>query len=172
VADDISAVSSETMEPTITPGFPRLKLWRATLDYFGCDYRDFHRLRAGLDKFHYPVDGRFCTVPPPLKAIYILQPGDSPCVRIHAMSGVAKLDAIRAHLYKIRFHDAVRNWPLLLAKICRLADTVGVNVVERPRDGVTIEAVADAIDQDFHRSRGSAPLARERGDSPNATRVA
>ena len=157
VADDISAVSFETHEPRVMSGFPRLKLWKATLEHFGRDHRDLSRLRPGVDKFYYPVDGRFCTEPQKLNAIYILQPGASPAgaqvpVRLSALSGVAKLDAIGAHLYKIRIHDAIRNWPPLLSKICSLADTVRVCILERPREGVTIEAVADAIEADLPNS--------------------
>lgn len=157
VADDISAVSFQTNEPWVMSGFPRLKLWKATLEHFGRNHRDLSPLRPGVDKFHYPVDDRFCADPQKLKAIYILQPGDSqgdPAapVRISALSGLAKLDAIRVHLYKIRFADAVRNWPPLFAKICRLADTVRVSIVERPREGITIDAVADAIAADFSNS--------------------
>jgi hypothetical protein len=157
LADDISAVSFESAEPSaiasvtprVIPGFPRLKLWRATLEHFGCDHREFQRLRPGMDKFHYPTEDLFCPTPQRLNAIYILHPCDAPGVRIRVLSGLAKLDELRAHLYKIRFHDAIRNWPPLLAKLCRLADTVRVNLVERPRDGITIEAVADAIERDL-----------------------
>jgi hypothetical protein len=157
LADDISALSFESAEPTaitnviprVIPGFPRLKLWKATLDHFGRDHREFQRLRPGLDKFHYPVDDLFCPTPQKLSAIYILHPCDEPGVRIRALMGLAKLDELRGHLYKIRFHDAVRNWPPLLGKMCRLADTVRVNVVERPREGITIETVADLIEQDL-----------------------
>lgn len=149
VADDISAVSFDTEQPQVIPGFPRIKLWKATLEHFGCDYQKLRQLRRGMDKYHYPVDDRFCATPQKLNSIYILQPRDADGVRIHALSGLAKLDAIRTHLYKIRFADAIRNWPLLLGKICRLADTVRVSIVERPREGVTIGAVAEAIERDL-----------------------
>ena len=149
IADDISAVSFESSEPRVIPGFPRLKLWRSTLEFFGRDCAEFPRLRPDLDKFHYPVDESFCAEPQRLSAIYILQPGDSPGVAVRALSGIAKLQALRPHLYKVRFPDAIRNWPPLLGKMCRLADSVRVNIVERPREGVTIEAVADAIEKDF-----------------------
>lgn len=160
VADDISGVSfegKETNEPRVVPGFPRLKLWKNTLEHFQRDPGEFHKLRAGLDKFNYPVDDRFCPTPPRLKAIYVLQPQDSAGdvaapVRLSILTGLAKLEALRTHLYKIRFHDAVRNWPPLLGKICRLADTVRVAVVERPREGVTIDAVAEAIEKDLSRT--------------------
>jgi len=154
VADDISAVSFETKEdtgPCVTPGFPRLKLWKTSLDHFGYDCRGFRRLRSGMDKFHYPVDDRFCAEPQQLKAIYILQPADAPGVRVRTLSGIAKLDGIRIHLYKVRFPDAIRNWPPLMGKICRLADAARVSVVERPREGITLDAVADAIAEDFSR---------------------
>ena len=155
LADDISAVSFGTSEsvqrstPRVVPGFPRLKLWKTTLDHFGFNHNEFHRLRPDMDKFYYPVEDRFCAAPQKLKAIYVLQPGDSTGVRIRVLSGIARLEAIRAHMYKIRFQDAIRNWPPLLGKMCRLADAVTVNVVERPREGATIEAVADAIETDL-----------------------
>jgi hypothetical protein len=171
VADDISAVSFESDNPIVVPGFPRLKLWQATLDHFGRNTSDLMRLRPELDKFHYPVDDRFCAEPQNLRAIYILQPAESRGVHIHALSGVAKLDALRAHFYKIHFRDAVRNWPALLGKICRLADTVSVNIVERPQNGSTIEAVADAIDKHLSHLSDGVPV-RGSGISRKAASVA
>jgi hypothetical protein len=150
LADDITAVSCEAGEPPrILPGFPRVKLWKVTLDHFGRDSAKLYRLRTGLDKFHYPVDDLFCASPQPSAAIYILNPSDVPAVRVRNLTGLAKLDALRPHLYKLRFHDAVRNWPQLMGKVCRLADSVRVSIVERPRDGMTIDAVADAIEKDL-----------------------
>ncbi len=100
--------------------------------------------------FYYPVDEPFWPCASEAKRRFTFwNPCDSPGVRIRALSGLAKLDALREHLYKIRFHDAVRNWPPFLGKMCRLVDTVRVNLVERPREGITIEAVADAIEQDL-----------------------
>lgn len=159
LADDISAVAFETNETgaphgpaCVMPGFPRVKLWKTTLDRFGCDHSEFRRVRPGLDKYSYPVDDRFCATPRELTDIYILEPGDAAEVRIVPLTGIAKLDALRTHLYKIRFHDAVRNWPAVLGKMCRLADTVRINIVERPREGDTLDRVADAIQNDLSES--------------------
>ncbi|HVY91511.1 MAG TPA: hypothetical protein VHA14_02135 [Bryobacteraceae bacterium] len=166
VADDISAVSIEVGKraagPSVLPGFPRLKLWRASLDHFGCDPAEFQHLRPGLDKFHVPVSGHFCDEPQPLRAIYILQPGDTPEVRIRTLSGLAKLEALRPHLYKLRFPDAIQIFPPLMGKLCRLVDLVRVSIVERPREGNSIDAVADAIETDLasdYRSRNAASVA-------------
>ena len=89
IADDISAVSTtggHETAPSVLPGFPRLKLWRASLNHFGCDPAEFQHLRPGLDKFHVPVLDQFVDEPQPLRAIYILQPGDAAEVRIHTLS--------------------------------------------------------------------------------------
>jgi hypothetical protein len=166
VADDISAVSinagnGETA-PSVVPGFPRLKLWRASLDHFGCDPAEFQHLRPGLDKFHVPVSEQFTDEPQPLRAIYILQPGDASELRVRTLSGLAKLEALRPHLYKLRFPDAVQNFPPLMGKLCRLVDSVKVSIVERPREGNSINAVADAIEGDLasgYRSRNAASVA-------------
>ncbi len=150
VSDDISAIRFDaTKYPEVQPGFPRLKLWKATLDQFGYDSAQFRRLRPGLEKYHYPVEDRFSSRPERLSAIYILQPRDVGDVRLRTLTGLAKLDVLRPQLYKIRFADAVKNWPNLLGNLCRLADTVRVSIVERPRDRNTIDAVADAIEKDF-----------------------
>jgi len=166
VADDISAVSIEASNqaapPSVLPGFPRLKLWRASLQHFGCDPAAFQHLRPGLDKFHVPVLEQFSDTPQPLRAIYILEPGDAPEVRIRTLSGLEKLQELRPHLYKLRFPDAVQNFPPLMAKFCRLIDLVKVSIVERPREGNSIEAVADAIEHDLatgYRSRNAASVA-------------
>lgn len=167
VADDISAVSFEagkrTSAPSVLPGFPRVKLWRASLDHFGCNPAEFQHLRPGLDKFHVPVADRFCDRPQTLRGIYILQPGDAPGVRIRTLSGLTKLEALRPHLYKLRFLDAIRNFPALMGKMCQLVDTVKVSIVDRPREGNSIEAVADAIERDLEseadHSRNAASVA-------------
>ena len=81
-------------------------------------------------------------------------------MRVRPLSGLTKLDAIRGHLYKIRFPDAIRNFPPLLGKLCQLADTVRVSVVERPREGNTIDEVAEAIEKDLsYCSRKAASVA-------------
>ncbi|HEU5022550.1 MAG TPA: hypothetical protein VFT60_11685 [Bryobacteraceae bacterium] len=166
VADDISAVSVDAGQdqaaPSVLPGFPRLKLWRASLQHFDRNPAQFQRLRPGLDKFHVPVSDQFLGEPQPLRAIYILQPGDTTEVRVRNLSGLAKLEALRPHLYKLRFPDAIVNFPPLMGKLCRLADLVKVSVVDRPREGNSIEAVADAIERDLasgYRSRNAASVA-------------
>jgi hypothetical protein len=166
VADDISAVSIEVSKqaipPSVLPGFPRLKLWSASLRHFGCDPLEFQHLRPGLDKFHVPVLEQFSDEPRALRAIYILQPGDAPEVRLRSLSGLEKLQELRPHLYKLRFPDAIQNFPPLMAKFCRLVDLMKVRIVERPREGNSIEAVADAIERDLaadYRSRNAASVA-------------
>jgi hypothetical protein len=149
IADDISAVSFDDQQPRVVPGFPRLKLWKKTLDHFGKQSSEYARLRPELDKFHYPVDATFCSERQLLRAIYVLNPCESPGVTVRGLSGIAKLDAISRHLYKIRLEDAARNWPVLMDKMCRLADSVKVNIVERPLEGNSIDAVANAIRKDL-----------------------
>lgn len=153
LADDVSAISFDGSQLRVMPGFPRLKLWRSTLEHFDHDCNELLPLRPGGEKFYYPTDKSFRAEPQPLRAIYILRPCESPGVRVLTLSGIAKLRALRPHLYKIRFDDAIRNWPALMDKVCRLADEVRVTVIERPRDGSTIEAVTDAIEADLSNAR-------------------
>lgn len=149
VADDISPLSFEAPDPRVLPGFPRVKLWQPALEQFQIDYSGFRRVRAGIDKYQCPVTDNFCSEPRPLEAIYILNPGEFPKVNLSPLAGLQKLEALRPHLYKVHFRDAIRLWPPLLGKLCRLVDTVRVVMVDRPAAGTSIDEVADAIARDI-----------------------
>ena len=110
LADDVSAVDFDGPELQVMPGFPRLKLWKATLDQFGLDAQGFQLIRAEIEKFHYPVDGQFCDVAQRPSTVYVLRPGDAPGVRVRVLAGVEKLHALRAQVYQVRVRDAMQNW--------------------------------------------------------------
>ncbi len=146
VADDISAIELVGGKPTVRPGFPRLKLWRATVEAFNIDPASLRKLRPELEKYHYPVEDRFCAESQPLRAIYILQPSNESGIRIRSLTGNERLMQIQPHLYKLRFPGIMKNWPQALVKICLIAGRVPIRIVERPRLGSSINEVAEAIE--------------------------
>jgi len=147
IADDVCGVSFQRTPAMAVPGFPRLKLWRQTLDMFGEPADSLPPIRTGTEKFHYPV-ANFCPEARPLRFVYVLNPAGSQ-VALDEVAGARRLAVLTEHLYKVRFRDAARNWPGLAQKVMRLADEVRVVTVSRPPQGNSVDELASRVEHDF-----------------------
>ena len=79
LADDVTVVDvAAPGGPRVLPSFPRVKLWRDSLDGLGLCADGLERSRAQLEKFHLPVEGCFSAEPLPLAAIYHLTMASDP----------------------------------------------------------------------------------------------
>lgn len=79
LADDVTVVDmTASGGPRVLPSFPRIKLWRDSLDGLGGCADGLERSRAQLEKFHLPVEGFFSAEPLPLAAIYHLNMASDP----------------------------------------------------------------------------------------------
>jgi hypothetical protein len=76
VADDVIAVDIERNQPTIFPGFPRLKLWEESATFLGDEWESLPKLHPELPKRSRMVEKGFLIDSLPLKQIYILAEGD------------------------------------------------------------------------------------------------
>ncbi|PSB03314.1 serine kinase [Merismopedia glauca] len=76
VADDVIAVETEGNQPTIFPGFPRLKLWEEAAVYLGDEWESLPKLHPELPKRSRVVNQGFSINSLSLKRIYILAEGD------------------------------------------------------------------------------------------------
>lgn len=73
LADDLTVVDPAAPGgPVVLPTFPRLKLWRNTLDRFGLPVAGLERVRAELEKYCQPLEQGFSAEPLPLAAVYHL----------------------------------------------------------------------------------------------------
>ncbi|WP_269747040.1 sulfotransferase domain-containing protein [Elstera litoralis] len=79
LADDVTVVEvAAPGGPRVLPSFPRIKLWRDSLDGLGLCADGLERSRAQLEKFHLRVEGCFSAEPLPLAAIYHLTMASDP----------------------------------------------------------------------------------------------
>lgn len=79
LADDVTVVDvAAPGGPRVLPSFPRIKLWRDSLDGLGLSADGLERSRAQLEKFHLPVEECFSAEPLPLAAIYHLTMASDP----------------------------------------------------------------------------------------------
>ncbi|HEY0832750.1 MAG TPA: serine kinase [Azospirillum sp.] len=92
LADDVTVVDVEAPGgPLVLPAFPRVKLWRDTMDALALPLEGLERSRAELEKFHLPLGDGFQAEPLPLAAVYHLEE-----VRPPTEGGVERLDTLTA----------------------------------------------------------------------------
>ncbi|HYH21260.1 MAG TPA: serine kinase [Azospirillum sp.] len=97
LADDVTVVDVEAPGgPLVLPSFPRIKLWRDTMDALALPRDGLERSRPELDKFHLPLDDGFHAAPLPLAAVYHLEearlPDQMEAVRLNAVTAVQSLE--------------------------------------------------------------------------------
>ena len=102
IADDVCAVRFDGERPFVTPGLPRLRLWKEALEHTGRQASEFARSYAGddnWDKFDVPLPHDAAVrVEVELGAIYLLGKGDR--FGISQLQGLEATDAIFANTYR------------------------------------------------------------------------
>ena len=103
IADDVCVVRfGDEGRPLVSPGLPRLRLWREALNHFGRDVAAYERSYSGddgIDKYDFPIppDGA-ATDQIELGGVFLLDVAER--FDIVRMDGVAAADAIFANTYR------------------------------------------------------------------------
>lgn len=150
LADDICAVHlNPNGAPIVAPGYPRLKLWADTLAHFGMSPDGLQRIRPELEKYYIPIDDAFCYHPQPLAAVYVLAVANTMRPSISSITGMAKLQTLKDHLYKIRFPEAHGLWPEVFSSLTTVARRARVRVLTRPDSDFRLDELADLVEADY-----------------------
>lgn len=72
LADDLTVIDLSTDYPLVQPSFPRVKLWRDSLEALELSAPNLERVRPSLEKFQVETKNKFCSTPLPLKKIIVL----------------------------------------------------------------------------------------------------
>lgn len=150
LADDICAVHlNPNGAPIVAPGYPRLKLWADTLAHFATSSDGLQRIRPELEKYHIPVHDAFCAHPQPLAAVYVLAVTNTPRPAITPVTGIAKLQTLKDHLYKMRLPEAHALWPNMFSSLSTVARRARVRVLTRPDRAFLLDELADLAEADY-----------------------
>lgn len=98
LTDDICALNLGSGEALAQPGFPRMKLWRDSLEGVAHTPGELVRDLMRHDKFHVPLGGEFLSHALPLRAIYVLETGED--IRIEPLDAMASLVAVSRNVYR------------------------------------------------------------------------
>lgn len=156
LADDVTAVQLDGQRaPWVWPGIPHYHLLDDTADRLGQARDGLPRFRWRVLKTTVTAHERLAEQPAELRVLVALSVDDGEEMRITRLSGVDKLDAIRAHVYGVEsLLDPTRYFDSLTA----LAARVAVYRVQRPRAHWTAPDLARFVETAVAAAAGSAAL--------------
>ena len=146
VADDVTVVDVAGRDGMmVLPAFPRLKLWRDTLDGLGLWTEGLVRSRKGLDKFNLPHAAGFRTEPLPLAAIILLETvNDARFVGIRPLRGVPLVAGLTGVIFRRKMALHAGRQRAMMAAVTALAQTP-VLKLSRMQDLAKLDGTVDAI---------------------------
>ena len=145
LTDDVGLAVPKENAVRFYPGFPRLKLWRDTLDHFGLDHRPLIRDLTRTEKFHLRLDNDFQGDPLPLNRLYVLERASDDATQIDPVRGHTAIDLIRAHTYRPDLVRQLGGAGANLRTCGQVAQQVRVFRFRRPWRLDRLEAALDVL---------------------------
>ena len=149
VTDDLGALTYDaTGRPALHPGPPSVRIWGSTARRLDWPTDESHRLKAGIDKFAYDLQGRSVEGPRTLAAMYALTEAPVRDAMIRPMSGFEKFEVLHAGAtYNREYLDTpeLREWHF--REVCRLAAQVPLFLIARPSGDWDLDDVASRVEQ-------------------------
>lgn len=136
LTDDICAVAMGLpgTGPVLRAGFPYLRLWREAFPHLTRGADGLRPLVSGSNKLI--ADLPVATSPNvAIRAIYLLEPKDTPALAISPVTGIRRLTAVSALTLRPQLVDACRRRADHFKTVSALVSTTPVFAVQRPRDG-------------------------------------
>ncbi|MFM7022568.1 MAG: hypothetical protein ACKOXB_06280 [Flavobacteriales bacterium] len=100
LADDISNFFVENGKVYVHPCFPRLKLWKDSLQMLKNEGVGEYKLGSDIEKYLVPLQHEFPKGPIPVKRIYLLQEDREDKIFMRQVSGKEKLIKLKNNSYK------------------------------------------------------------------------
>ena len=145
VADDVMAVDFSGSRPTVTPGYPLLKLWPDVAAALGEQPDKLPRLRSDLEKRGCRLERGFAPAALPLRRIYVLGEHGRPELGLLRPAD-AIIELIR-HTYGVRALAPVQ--PAQQFRQCgRLATEVAVRRLRVARSLASLSELAHVVAED------------------------
>lgn len=148
IADDVCVVSfDKDLRPLVSPGVPRLRLWKEALEATGRQPSGFDRSytgEEGVDKFDVPISPRAATCEPvELGGIYVL--GEGPSVGFTRLRGIEAVEALFANTYRGAYVPIGGDARLHGESCIRVARQTPVYLFLRPWDLSRLSDHCDAL---------------------------
>ncbi len=151
LCDDISAISiGSDGSPYVLPAYPRLKLWKDSLEQLGDVPGDLERTREKLEKYNYMIHDRFDDSCLPLKKVYELISTNKPEFDLKSVSGMDKIDLLVLNTYRFQFMNGLNVNNFHFNECSKIANKISISKVYRPNHNFLLNELVSLLEKDFH----------------------
>jgi len=148
LSDDMTVLQVERNAPVrVLPAFPRLKLWRASLDALGVGVEGLPRVRDGMEKFDLRPRAGFDPTVVPLDAILTL--GEGPEPELVLRPATTALPVVRSYVYRPRMALYLGRQAAQFAQTAEIVRSVPVYRLDRPKRFDALAATVALIEERF-----------------------
>lgn len=148
IADDVCAIDVRTgVEPTILPGFPRIKLCKDAAELLDKDCSKGLPVRAGFEKYNFPVDDMRQSQALPIGGIFIIRKGEREGLCVEPVTGLRKIRVLVRNTYRWRFVKIRREEQRLLDQCANLAAKVNIHNLLRGGAGSSAQEISSFLIQ-------------------------
>jgi hypothetical protein len=130
----------------VWPVFPQLKLWADAARHLGYVLEGLVRVRPEEEKYSVPAAGGFSPAPVPLRAAYVLTTHSRPEVTLQALSPAERFKVLTRRTAGMPFVEGLGLRAAHFQMISALAPRLPLTRVLRPDGGLSVTAVADAVE--------------------------
>lgn len=149
LSDDLTVIRSDGAHGiTMLPAFPRLKLWRDTLESLQLPMTGTPRVRPGMDKFDLRPSIGFDAAPATLDAVVVLHDAASE-PHLQRLSPHAGLATLHGYLARPQAAERLGLRAAMFAQAAAIARQVPVWRLQRPRRFDALAATADLLEAHF-----------------------
>lgn len=135
IADDVCAIDVRPgSPPTVLPGFPRIKLCKDAAELLEKDCSAALPVRAGFEKYNFPVGEIIQSQTYPIGGIFILRKDEKDGVRIDPITGLHRVRVLVRNTYRRQFIKIIRDEKKLLEQCAYISSKVSLHRLSR---GVT-----------------------------------
>lgn len=152
LTDDIAALSIKNDAILLIPGYPQLKLWQNSMDHFGLQTADYHRVRAKDAKYAIPIPGRFSSTPTPVHALVWLRKQDIVEPALRLLEGSDRFEAVHKNVYRKKFALSASPYDRFYRCQC-IAEKLICAELARSQSCDNIDTVADLVEARYLQSK-------------------
>lgn len=148
VADDVTAITTASGLPLVTPGYPLLKLRPEAAAAVGKDTAKLLEIMPDSYKFGLRPDHHFSPTPLPLGCIYVLGRENVAIPTIEALGRQEGLVALIRNTYGQKLFQTVRR-SFHLHQCAKIVNNVPIRLLQRPHSLAALPDVLRLVEEDI-----------------------
>ncbi|MBI4868132.1 MAG: hypothetical protein HY816_14390 [Candidatus Wallbacteria bacterium] len=150
LADDLAAVDTEGERLKLLPGLPHMSLTPDSLARLGIQTEAILQVQPGSQKHRVSLGTGPAGAPTPVRAVYVLSPGEDCGLRLTPLTGLQAARALTDNTYRLGLLKAMGlSGARHFRQVCAVARRVPIARLTRPSGRWEPEALVDLLERDL-----------------------